>query len=101
MMDGCPKHGPKRPLNFLGYFDRSDMTFISASISGREVAFEVSDGINQSPEINHIFLLAHYPTTTVVFGESASGETWDALSRHISVYLSGHLHNLIFGTIFH
>ncbi|CAG8649497.1 6810_t:CDS:2, partial [Acaulospora morrowiae] len=84
-IDACPKVGPARPFNFFGYYDIDNMDRLSDQLS------------NASKDSNHTFLLAHYPTATTLFGKTSKGETFDDISKHISVYMCGHLHKLAMG----
>lgn len=41
--------------------------------------------------------ICHYPLCTMTFSQSSLGTPFSTLTKKISLYLSGHLHNLIFG----
>ncbi|CAJ0847953.1 2277_t:CDS:10 [Entrophospora sp. SA101] len=84
-LDACPKLGPARPFNFFGYYEIEDMDNLANKIH------------DASLNSNHIFLMAHYPTATTVYGKTSKGESFHDLSRHISVYICGHLHKLAWG----
>ncbi|RHZ56875.1 hypothetical protein Glove_396g92 [Diversispora epigaea] len=84
-IDACPKIGPARPFNFFGYYETEDMDRLSNQLS------------DESKNLNHTFLLAHYPTATTLYGETSKGETFDDIAKHISVYMCGHLHKLAWG----
>ncbi|KAI9025283.1 Metallo-dependent phosphatase-like protein [Phycomyces nitens] len=80
--DACPKKGPARPFNFFGYMTSSTMDRLESEARG---------------SYNHTFLFVHYPTTTVLFGTSSAGHTYQDIAGHISVYFCGHLHRLAAG----
>lgn len=48
---------------------------------------------------NHTFVLNHYPISTMVFSKSSRGTTFVELSRRFTLFLNGHLHNLIVGNV--
>ena len=53
---------------------------------------------------NHTFVMSHYPSGTMVKGLSSTGADFDYVTRNVSVWFSGHLHNLIGGlgeTMYH
>ncbi|KAL1921054.1 uncharacterized protein VTP21DRAFT_11689 [Calcarisporiella thermophila] len=84
-LDACPKRGPSRPLNFYGYMDNADMD-------------ELDKTMMELKGYNHTFVLAHYPTTSILFGKTTKGgKTFNELSSQFSTYLCGHLHKLIPG----
>ncbi|KAI9313362.1 Metallo-dependent phosphatase-like protein [Dichotomocladium elegans] len=82
--DATPKRGPGRPLNFFGYFTSAVMDRLTSTIL-------------QSTLYNHTFVFSHYPTTTMVFGKSSTGKTFQDLASRASVYFCGHLHRLFGG----
>ncbi|PVV05206.1 hypothetical protein BB560_000277 [Smittium megazygosporum] len=82
--DACPKAGITRPMNFFGYLTAKDIEKLENQIK--------SDCKNS----DHIFMLNHYPVGITKYGTSISSN-FDSLSSHISVYLCGHLHYLLFG----
>ncbi|RIA89427.1 Metallo-dependent phosphatase-like protein [Glomus cerebriforme] len=84
-IDACPKAGVARPFNFFGYYETDDMDRLANKLS------------NASLFSNHTFLLAHYPTATTLYGKTSKGETFNDISRYISVYMCGHLHKLAWG----
>ncbi|CAI2164615.1 1705_t:CDS:2 [Funneliformis geosporum] len=69
-IDACPKAGIARPFNFFGYYETEDMNRLAETLS------------NASLSSNHTFLVS---------------ETFDDISKHISVYMCGHLHKLAWG----
>lgn len=75
--DGCPSHGFARPLNFFGYLDGPSLQ-------------RLQDRLSECRSSNHTFLLNHYPLASMVFDRSL-----DQLLRQISVFMSGHLHQLV------
>ena len=85
-LDGCPKTGAGRPFNFFGYLDTSDMDFL-ASVLVKSIV----------EKHNHTFGMSHYPTGTTLFGKTKSGIGFWDLSRHVSIWLCGHLHQLAAG----
>ena len=55
-------------------------------------------------EANHTFIMSHYPSGTLFKGLSGKGSNFESLTLRISVWFSGHLHNLIGGlgeTMYH
>ncbi|KAI9498188.1 Metallo-dependent phosphatase-like protein [Zychaea mexicana] len=82
--DASPKKGPARPLNFFGYLTSKTMDHLASAIM-------------TPTRYNHTFVFSHYPTTTMVFGESSHGYRYKDLAQHMSVYFCGHLHRLVAG----
>ncbi|KAJ2701999.1 hypothetical protein H4218_001086 [Coemansia sp. IMI 209128] len=80
--DGCPRHGFARPLNFFGYLDAHGMQLLE----GR---------LERAKGSNHTFLLNHYPVSTMLYGRY--NQTFAQLARGVSVFLCGHLHQLVGG----
>ncbi|KAJ2805575.1 hypothetical protein H4S07_003985 [Coemansia furcata] len=80
--DGCPRHGFARPLNFFGYLDAYGMQLLE----GR---------LERARGSNHTFLLNHYPVSTMLYGRY--NQTFAQLARGVSVFLCGHLHQLVGG----
>ncbi|KAJ2508885.1 hypothetical protein GGI11_005983 [Coemansia sp. RSA 2049] len=80
--DACPRRGFARPLNFFGYLDAQAMRELEARI-------------DEASESRHLFLLNHYPVSTMVFGRH--GRSFRELARRVSVVLCGHLHQLVGG----
>ncbi|TBU00673.1 putative calcineurin-like phosphoesterase [Hamiltosporidium tvaerminnensis] len=74
-IDGTPKFTSKRFLNFFGYFD------------DKEFEEEVTNKIRNN-NYDHVILTTHYPSNTIT--------TTSQSFFNPSVYLCGHLHNLIF-----
>ncbi|CAO3600628.1 unnamed protein product [Absidia cylindrospora] len=83
-MDACPKKGPARPLNFYGYVTTNTMDRLESTLLDETT-------------YNHTFLFTHYPTTTMVFGQSSLGRTFQDILQQTSIYFCGHLHRLAFG----
>ncbi|KAF9348056.1 Transmembrane protein 62 [Mortierella sp. AD094] len=83
-IDACPKPGPARPYNFFGLFETPDMDNLKQRLA-------LTKGNN------HTFVFSHYPVTTTMFGETSDGESFADLSSAFSVYMCGHLHNLMWG----
>ncbi|KNE58198.1 hypothetical protein AMAG_05010 [Allomyces macrogynus ATCC 38327] len=83
-LDGCPNRGPSRPFNFFGVYDRDDVDFLESALAAHSRA-------------NHTFLLGHYPLSTTLQVPASSGRTLAALTRHVSLYLCGHLHRFKWG----
>ncbi|KAJ2512644.1 hypothetical protein GGI11_004668, partial [Coemansia sp. RSA 2049] len=75
--DACPRRGFARPLNFFGYLDAQAMRVLEARAS------------------SHVFLLNHYPVSTMVYGRHR--RPFRELARRVSVVLCGHLHRLAGG----
>lgn len=46
---------------------------------------------------NHTFVMSHYPSGTLVKGLSSKGFNFDSLTTNVTIWFSGHLHNLIGG----
>ena len=84
-LDACPIHGPSRPFNFFGYFDRNDMDMFQMHLE------------KFGQHSNHTFLLNHYPLGMVMTGLTSTGLDFDTLSQHVSVLMCGHLHKLAAG----
>ncbi|OMH86183.1 Transmembrane protein 62 [Zancudomyces culisetae] len=89
--DGCPRRGLARPLNFFGYLEGEEMDML------REQLAECKDS-------NHTIMLNHYPVSVMKYGSSIirAGEEAEKfgikeLEEGISVFLTGHLHQLIGG----
>nr|KAJ3422598.1 Transmembrane protein 62 [Polyrhizophydium stewartii] len=85
-VDACPEAGATRPINFFGYLDTKDMDFLASQIL-----------VGQQQAHNHTFVMSHYPTSTMLFGETSDGLSFWDISHHISVWLCGHLHKLAGG----
>lgn len=86
-LDGCPSQGTSRHYNFFASIDSEKM-----SLLGNYLA--------DSPQMNHTFLLMHYPTATSKFG-MVMDKSWsfsDLLYHFpVSLQLCGHLHRLAWG----
>ncbi|KAJ2334507.1 hypothetical protein GGI00_001821, partial [Coemansia sp. RSA 2681] len=80
--DGCPRHGFARPLNFFGYLDAHGMELLERRLVRAQGS-------------NHTFLLNHYPVSTMLYGRH--NQTFAQLARGVSVFLCGHLHQLVGG----
>ncbi|KAI9506333.1 hypothetical protein GGI25_002324 [Coemansia spiralis] len=80
--DGCPRHGFARPLNFFGYLDAHAMSLLESRIE-------------QARNSNHMFLLNHYPVSTMLYGKH--NKSFRELVQSVSVFLCGHLHELAGG----
>ncbi|KAJ3169764.1 Transmembrane protein 62, partial [Irineochytrium annulatum] len=85
-IDLCPAVGTSRPFNFFGTMSTHDLDALSAFISSAQLHHH-----------NHTFVLTHYPNAVTVSGRSSKGETLRSLSPFVSLWLSGHLHQLILG----
>lgn len=94
-IDGCPKLGITRPFNFFAYLDNNDMDFLETNSNAYFYKNNQSN-LNRNPS-NHTFVMAHYPTATMLFGTTSSGKNFDMLAHHFSIWLSGHLHRLFAG----
>ncbi|KAJ2166668.1 hypothetical protein GGH15_002612 [Coemansia sp. RSA 562] len=80
--DGCPRHGFARPLNFFGYLDARDMQLLESRLE-------------EARGSSHVFMLNHYPVSTMVYGKYR--KEFGELVRQVSVFLCGHLHELVGG----
>ncbi|KAJ2846809.1 hypothetical protein IWW36_004168, partial [Coemansia brasiliensis] len=80
--DGCPSHGFARPLNFFGYLDAPSMQLLEQRM-------------DMAKSSNHIFLLNHYPVSTMLYGQY--NRSFKSLVERASVFLCGHLHELVGG----
>ncbi|KAI9482451.1 hypothetical protein LPJ55_003762 [Coemansia sp. RSA 990] len=80
--DGCPAHGFARPLNFFGYLDAPSMQLLEQRMDAAK-------------DSNHTFLLNHYPVSTMLYGRHS--RPFKALVERASVFLCGHLHELVGG----
>lgn len=56
---------------------------------------KLAEQLSDTNQSNHTFLMSHYPTSTIVFGTSSKGETFETLSQKVSLFVSGHLHRLV------
>ncbi|KAJ1917383.1 hypothetical protein H4219_003250 [Mycoemilia scoparia] len=79
--DGCPDMGVGRPMNFFGYLDARAMDNLEKQL-------------DQSKYSNHTIVLNHYPTSTMVYGKTSSGKSFNDLTDRVSLFLCGHLHLL-------
>ena len=84
LIAASPRYGISRPFNFFGYVDTADMDFLASELA-------------KAATHNHTFVMSHYPTATMIFGKTSDGRTFWELSKHISVWLCGHLHRLFAG----
>ena len=50
-----------------------------------------------SKQVNHTFVMSHYPSGTLIKGATSNGANFDLVTRGISVWVSGHLHRLVAG----
>ncbi|KAJ2851882.1 hypothetical protein GGI22_005226, partial [Coemansia erecta] len=80
--DACPRHGFARPLNFFGYLDAHGMSLLESRIE-------------ESKGANHLFMLNHYPVSTMLYGRY--NKSFRELAQSVSVFLCGHLHELVGG----
>ncbi|KAJ1667871.1 hypothetical protein IW140_001421 [Coemansia sp. RSA 1813] len=80
--DSCPRHGFARPLNFFGYLDAHGMRLLESRIE-------------EAKDSNHLFMLNHYPVSTMLYGRH--NKSFRELAQSISVFLCGHLHELVGG----
>ncbi|KAJ2660628.1 hypothetical protein IWW48_002837 [Coemansia sp. RSA 1200] len=80
--DSCPRHGFARPLNFFGYLDAHGMRLLESRI-------------DEAKASNHLFLLNHYPVSTMLYGRYS--RSFRELAQSVSVFLCGHLHELVGG----
>ncbi|ORX82543.1 Metallo-dependent phosphatase [Anaeromyces robustus] len=83
-LDATPKHGPPSPYNLFGTVDKERMDKL-ASI------YDFAKANNHK----HIFTFSHYPITTAKFSKTSDGRSFNTLSKQTSLYLSGHLHDLL------
>lgn len=82
-LDGCPNYGPAKPFNFFGIVTTQKMNWFEEAL--RKIDLE---------EVDHVFVLSHYPLVTLSFELTSSGIDFTNLSKRISVIFSGHLHKL-------
>ncbi|KAI8096209.1 Metallo-dependent phosphatase-like protein [Halteromyces radiatus] len=73
-MDACPKKGPARPLNFYGYMPTNSMDRLESTL------------LDEST-YNHTFLFTHYPTTTMIFGQSNILKSYDTTTKSLELEL--------------
>jgi hypothetical protein len=85
-IDGCPQYGPGRPFNFFGSMPTERMDQLEAHLKEA-----------QENNARHTFLIGHYPTVTMQFQRTSSGKPFADLTKQISAYFSGHLHELHMG----
>ncbi|KAJ3112991.1 Transmembrane protein 62 [Phlyctochytrium bullatum] len=85
-IDLCPAVGTARPFNFFGTMDGYDM----------DVLASVIDEAKRSGH-NHTFVATHYPTAVTVSGRSKDGRTLADLAKDVSLWMCGHLHQLVLG----
>ncbi|ORX60088.1 Metallo-dependent phosphatase [Piromyces finnis] len=82
-IDATPRHGPSSPYNLFGTVDREKIDRIA----------NIYD-FAKSNNHKHIFSFSHYPSNTINVAKTSDNRTWNDLSKQISLYLSGHLHDL-------
>ncbi|KAI8614202.1 hypothetical protein BC830DRAFT_1128597 [Chytriomyces sp. MP71] len=83
--DACPYIGVARPLNFFGVFAKQHLD-----------ALEILINNATTDAYNHTFIATHYPASIMIIAtRSSSGRTFTSLARHVSFWLSGHLHRLV------
>ncbi|KAJ3097238.1 Transmembrane protein 62 [Phlyctochytrium planicorne] len=85
-IDLCPAVGTARPFNFFGTMDGGDMDALADAISKAKVEGR-----------NHTFVATHYPTAVTISGKSRDGQTLSDLASSVSMWMSGHLHQLVLG----
>ncbi|OUM61987.1 hypothetical protein PIROE2DRAFT_11866, partial [Piromyces sp. E2] len=84
-IDATPRHGPSRPYNLFGTVDREKMDKLAN-------VYDFAKTNNHK----HIFSFCHYPSNTINVATTSDNRSWNELSKHISLFLSGHLHDLKF-----
>jgi len=47
----------------------------------------------------HVFSFSHYPSNTMNIASTSDNRSWNELSKQISLYMSGHLHDLKFSKL--
>ncbi|KAJ3218382.1 Transmembrane protein 62 [Dinochytrium kinnereticum] len=85
-IDLCPEVGTARPFNFFGTMDGNDMDILASVVDAAD-----------SEHRNHTFVATHYPTAVTISGKSRDGRGLSELAKGVSLWMSGHLHQLILG----
>ncbi|ORX78891.1 hypothetical protein BCR32DRAFT_269806, partial [Anaeromyces robustus] len=81
-IDGCPILTAACP--FFGIIDEVTLDMYS----------EFMDKAKANPNNKHNFVFSHYTKGSAKFGKSSSGKTWEDYTKDISLFMTGHLHNL-------
>lgn len=82
-IDACLEPGPRRPFNFVGILDQTEVNFIHQMLK-----------IVETSGSSYNVWFGHFPTSCILAEEQGGVRSLIGQDKHGLVYLCGHLHQL-------